>query len=384
MYNSPMNAKSTAEAVKELALKAGFALVGITGVQPSSRVPEFQQWLQEGRQGVMDYLGREPAIGVRLEPSRLLPEAESIIFLGMPYATGGSQPEAASGLGLIAAYARGMDYHQVLRERCVRLVESITHDLRLTFQSRITVDTAPVLEKPLAQRAGLGWQGRNSCLISPKIGSFFFISAIFSSLALEPDLPFEDDFCGTCRRCMDVCPTGCILPNRTIDSPRCIAYLTIEHRGSIPADLRGAICNHIFGCDICQQVCPWNKKPHGMNILEDFLPAGNQYSNPDLVQLAEMDAREFDRLYRNTPIQRAKHAGLVRNVLIALGNDGDPSALQVVISILRGDPDHVLRGHAAWALGRLNVPKACNALSDALKTETNPEVIAEIKSALES
>jgi epoxyqueuosine reductase len=244
------------------------------------------------------------------------------------------------------------------------------------------VDSAPVLEKPLAQRAGLGWQGRNTCLISPKVGSFFFIVGIFVDISLEPVPAFTQDYCGTCRKCMDACPTGCILPDRTIDARRCISYLSIEHRGSIPYELRPLMGNMIFGCDVCQNVCPWNGKADNSNVLQEFLPVNNWNVSPELLNLLSLQPFEFNQVYRLSPIRRAKRVGLLRNAAIALGNSLAPEAVQALRSVIETEQGPFIRSHAAWALGRINTTKAREFLSNYLKNETDETAILEIKRIL--
>jgi len=211
-------------------------------------------------------------------------------------------------------------------------------------------DTGPLLERELAQRAGLGWIGKNTCLINPGVGSYFLLAEILLGIELEPDLPFTPDRCGTCRRCLDACPTGCILPDRTLDARRCISYLTIENKGAIPPDLRPQMGNWVFGCDACQTVCPWNK--FAQAEFDQAFAAGPGLPFPDLVAELDLTPQAFNRKFRQSPIRRAKRRGYQRNVTVALGNSGNPAAIPTLEKALESD-EPLVREHAAWALGRI-------------------------------
>jgi epoxyqueuosine reductase len=241
------------------------------------------------------------------------------------------------------------------------------------------VDTAPVLEKLWAVQAGLGWQGKHSNLITRSHASWVFLGEILTNLPLVPDRPFERDHCGRCTRCMDACPTGAIVAPYVIDARRCISYWTIEHRGVIPREMRAAIGNLIFGCDICQEVCPWNKFARRTDE-EAFAPLDG-LAAPRLSDLAALTEEEFRRRFRQSPIRRAKRQGFVRNVVIALGNTQDPAALPPLRRALE-DADPVVRLHAAWALGRIGGAEARRALECRLRVESDPDVRAEIEWAL--
>ena len=242
------------EKIKVKAQELGFILAGVTTPDPPPHYSTFEHWLAQGRHGTMEYLATERSRARRANPREIMPTCKSILVLATPYS-----PPFAESLperGKIAAYAWGKDYHDILPERMKELVRFIEEQVGYPVDNRWYTDTGPILERDLAQRAGIGWIGKNTCLIHPKRGSYFLLSEILLDLALEPDPPFVTDHCGTCTRCIAACPTDCILPDRTIDATRCISYLTIELKNAIPLELRDNIGTWVFGCDICQMVCP--------------------------------------------------------------------------------------------------------------------------------
>jgi epoxyqueuosine reductase len=249
--------------------------------------------------------------------------------------------------GKIASYAWGDDYHDILPARMKELVQSIEGQVGGPVKNRWYTDTGPILERDLAQRVGIGWIGKNTCLIHPKHGSYFLLSEILLDLALEPDPPFVTDHCGTCRRCIEACPTDCILPDRTIDAPRCISYLTIELKDDIPTELREKIGDWVFGCDICQMVCPWNR------FAGEGDPAlGSEDPLPSLTEELVITTQEFNQRFKRSPVKRAKRRGYRRNVAVVLGNTGDMHALPVLNRALE-DPEPILREHAKWAIEKI-------------------------------
>jgi len=368
--------------ISALSRSHGFCLSGSTNLSPASTVPQFIDWIASGHHGSMLYLQNNPGYDIRLHPNKLFPGAKSILFLGARYPKNSLEALPSPLQGVISSYAWSKDYHEVLRARAQSLVDELSIQTGRPIHARITVDSAPVLEKPLAQRAGFGWQGRNTCLISPTKGSLFFIVGIFLNIPLEPDPPFEKDHCGTCRKCMDACPTGCILPDRTIDARRCISYLTIEHKGFIPLEIRPHMGNMIFGCDICQNVCPWNKKVDNTEVLEEFLPGTERMVSPELIKVLALQPDEFNQLYRQSPIRRTKRVGFLRNAAIALGNSHLPEAFPALKTVMQTEPEPIIRSHAAWALGMLNSSKVWEFLSDARNRETNETVLFEIERVL--
>jgi epoxyqueuosine reductase len=380
-------------AIKSEANRLGFALVGVTTLDAPPHVTVYKDWLRAGRHGEMDYLATERARQCRADPRQILLEAEaqcqSILVVGMRYpaadppSTGEAVVPENQPVGRVAAYAWGEDYHTVLVERLKQLVAYIETHLGSSFPYRIYTDTGPLLESDLAQRAGLGWIGKNTCLINPQAGSYFLLGEVLLGLALEPDAPFEPDRCGTCTRCLEACPTGCILPDRTIDARRCISYLTIELKGPIPAELRPAMGYWVFGCDICQTVCPWNQRFARSEGEAAFAPRPG-LAAPLLAEELWRTPQEFNRKFKGSPVKRAKRKGYLRNVAVALGNAGDPSAVPALTKALMQDGEPLVRLHAAWALGRIGSAATRRSLQAASRTETHPEVSAEIQAALEN
>jgi len=273
-----------------------------------------------------------------------LPECKSILILATPYTPAQKDPNP-SDKAQIASYAQGTDYHDVIPTRMKVLVQFIEDQVGHPVRNRYYTDTGPILERDLAQRAGIGWIGKNTCLIHPKHGSYFFLSEILLDISLEPDLPFQTDHCGTCTRCIEACPTDCILPNRTIDASRCISYLTIELKEDIPLELRDKISNWVFGCDICQMVCPWNRFSR---------PGDSAFTTPithrSLTDELDLTQSEFNQRFKNSPIKRAKRRGYLRNVSVALGNSVNEHALSVLSKRLNEGEDPMIKRHAQWAI----------------------------------
>ncbi len=366
------------EAIKAEAHRLGFQLVGVATPDFPPHGDVFERWLQAGRHGEMNYLATERSRQCRLNPRLILPECRSILALGTLY------PPSVPGQQ-IAAYAIGSDYHEVLPFRLRALAGSIEALLGRPVANRWYTDTGPLLERDLAQRAGLGWIGKNTCLINPQAGSYFLLSEILLDVALDADLPFTADRCGQCTRCIQYCPTGCILPDRTIDARRCIAYLSIELKGSIPPALRPLMGEWVFGCDICQQVCPWNQ--HFAPPVDDPDFQSRQSQAPfDLAQELSLTPQAFNQKYRHSPIRRAKRRGYLRNVAIALGNNHAAIVEQklIVMALERAllqDSEPLVRGHAAWALGQIESKAARAALDQAAASECDDSVQAEIRAA---
>jgi epoxyqueuosine reductase len=341
------------QAIKEKARQLGFTLAGVTTPEPPSHYSTFENWLAQGHHGTMDYLATERSRARRAGPREILPECKSILVLATPYNPPLPSQEAAEGVGVrasgqVASYAWGDDYHDVLPARMKELVQFIEEQVGEPVKNRWYTDTGPILERDLAQRAGIGWIGKNTCLIHPKHGSYFLLSEILLDLALEPDPPFVTDHCGTCTLCIEACPTDCILPDRTIDARRCISYLTIELKEDIPVELRDKMGNWVFGCDICQMVCPWNRfAEEGDPAFENIAP------RPPLTDELVMSPQEFNQRFKRSPIKRAKRRGYLRNIAVALGNIGDRHALPVLNHVLE-DPESMVREHAQWAIEKIS------------------------------
>ena len=375
------------EAVKAEAHRLGFELVGVTTPEPPAHYQVFERWLTAGRHGEMTYLARETSRQKRADPRQVLPDCRSILVLGMRYPAGQVQRAAAvqeadlaggEPSGQLAAYAWGADYHDILPPRLRALVAFIEDRVQHPISNRIYTDTGPILERDLAQRAGLGWIGKNTCLIHPRHGSYFLLAEILLGIDLQPDLPFETDHCGTCTRCIDACPTQCILPDRTLDARRCISYLTIELKGEIPSDLRSQMGEWVFGCDVCQQVCPWNLRFATPEGEPELAPRPGQ-SRPDLGDELLLTPQAFNLKFRGSPVQRAHRRGYLRNVATALGNAGAGESIPALATVLADEPEPLVRLHAAWALGQLGGKPELQA---ALESETDEAVLREIRQAL--
>lgn len=332
--------------LKERARREGFDLVGVTSADPPPHADYFRDWLARGYGGEMAYLSRPDAVRRRADLREALPGARSVLVVALNYHLGDDGPVDDPSRPVFARYARAEDYHDVLEERLGALARSLQDE---GGRTRIYVDYGPVLERDLAQRAGLGWIGKNTVLIHPDLGSYLFLGEVLTDLELAPDEPFTADRCGTCARCIEACPTGAIRAPRELDARLCISYLTIELRGPIPRELRPLIGNRVFGCDICQEVCPWNR--HIPETREErFRP--REVPGPELVELLGGGEDEFAARYGRSPVSRARRGGFLRNVAVALGNWGSPEAVPALTRAL-ADPEPLVRGHAAWAVGSI-------------------------------
>jgi epoxyqueuosine reductase len=373
--------------IRQRALEIGFDAVGIARVEPSAHADAYRDWVGQGRHGEMHYLARPDAVQKRLDPATLVPGARSAVVVAREYHP---TPDPQDSLqdpsrATFARYARNDDYHEVLTPRLIALQEWIDGELR-PVRGRAYVDTGPVLERDLARRAGLGWFGRNTMLIRPGHGSWSFLGVVLVDIELEPDEPFERDHCGTCTRCIGACPTGALLGRDpagapVIDARLCISYLTIELRGPIPRELRPLIGNRVYGCDICNEVCPHNS-PKFVRITDEaaFWPRQGVHG-ARLIELMGMDQAEFSRRFKHSPVKRTKRRGLLRNVAVALGNWGSPEAVPVLTSAL-DDHQPLIRGHAAWALGRISSEGAVQVLRRRLDVEEDPWVREELELAV--
>ncbi len=333
------------------AQRLGFELFGVA---PVRRVPEidlFLRWLDEGYAAEMRYLQRNA--DRRADPQEVVPGADSVIVCGKIYHTDAplSTDPAPADRGWISRYAWGDDYHDLLRDRIRQLYEFLLRETDGAASGRYYVDTGPVLEKVWGKYAGLGWIGKNTCLINERVGSFFFLAVIITDVRLVYDAP-PPDRCGTCTRCIDACPTDALRMPYVLDAGRCISYLTIELKNEIPEEFRSDMGRHLFGCDICQDVCPWNAR--SPVSLESAFQARPGAVNPSLRGLLALDEEGFRRRFRKSPVKRSKWRGLMRNALIAAGNSGD-ARLAPQVRHFAGEEDDLLAGHAQWALNRLAV-----------------------------
>ena len=344
--------QSLTQFVKTEAHRLGFNLAGVTSPDPPPHLSTYENWLTLGRHADMDYLATERSRERRADAYRILPECRSILALGVRYPAPVlvAPAQEDSPTGRIAAYARGTDYHLVLPEMMEALVNAIQTHLGRPFPYLCYTDTGPVLERDLAQRAGLGWIGKNTCLIHPRQGSYFLLAEILLGIELDLDAPFEADRCGSCTRCIQACPTGCILPDRTLDAGRCISYLSIEMKSSIPEELRPYMENWVFGCDICQMVCPWNHfaTPEG----EAFYSQRNLDGNPNLLEELALDVHAFNQKYKDSALMRTRRNRYLRNVIVALVNSGYSEANHRAMKLMLDDPNPLIKEHVAWAMAQ--------------------------------
>ncbi len=367
---SEPTSKTTKQQIIAFAHDVGFDTVGVTAPDAIAHAgKQFESFIELGRHGDMDWLADKAER--RSHPNALWPEARSIVMLGLNYGPAEDPMRMLKrrDIGNVSVYARGRDYHDVVKKRLKRIGRWLgdTHDCQL----KVFVDTAPVMEKPLAQAAGLGWQGKHTNLVSRNHGSWLFLGAIFTTLDLPPDEP-EADHCGTCRRCLDVCPTDAFPTPYQLDARRCISYLTIEHKGHIPREFRAAIGNRIYGCDDCLAVCPWNK--YAATAREQALHPRASLMAPLLEDLARLDDAAFRTLFAGSPVKRTGRDRFVRNVLIALGNSGRPEAAPTALPLL-DDPSPLVRAMAIWALSRLMQPAQFAELKNRHQAgETDPTV----------
>jgi epoxyqueuosine reductase len=408
-----------AHAIRHEAAALGFSLVGITTPDASEHVPFYREWLAAGRHGEMRYLAEDESVGRRADLTATMRPVRSVVVTAHEYFQ--NDPPGVPGdpsIGVIARYARGRDYHAVVKQKVLELARRVQSAHGDDVRARAYVDTGPILERELANRAGLGWFGKNTMLIHPRKGSYFFLGVLLLDVALPPDTPFGADHCGTCRACLDACPTGALLGRNeegapVMDARHCISYLTIELEGPIPRELRPAVGNRVFGCDICQEACPFNGKfaepaqepgyaargpgerpvgvqaegpgfgpPRKQDPLEGRAEPWHPGTKaPALVDLLRMTPTEWESFSRGSAIRRAGYAGLRRNVAVALGNWGSAEAAQALLVAL-DDPEPLVRGHAAWALGRIGSPEAAQGLRNRMAVERDAFVSGEIEGAL--
>ena len=364
--------RSLTERLKAQAFGLGFDLAGVATLGEPATRHRFEAWLEKGHHGEMAYLAGDGA-ELRRDARRPHDGATHALVLAMSY--GGREPS-----GPVARYARGDDYHTLLRERVRELHHWLERETGETINARPYVDSGPILERDLAQRAGLGWFGKNTLIISPRIGSFFFLASLFVEYPLEPDAPFEADRCGTCTRCLEACPTNAFAGPRDLDASKCISYLTIELKGDIPGHLREAMGALVFGCDICQEVCPWNGK-FSLPLTELAFKARPWFEAPSLIEWMGMSTAAWVEFSRRSPIKRAKRRGFLRNVAVALGNSRDAAAVPVLSASL-SDDEPLIRGHAAWALGLIGSPDGLAPLVARATVEGDAWVLSELRAAI--
>jgi epoxyqueuosine reductase len=371
---------------------------------------QYHAWLAAGYHGEMGYLAHPDAVAKRDALDRVLPGVGCVLTVGINYHTMRLPPRLRDdpSRGIIASYAWGEDYHNVLVPRLRQLAEFVESKVGEPVASRAYVDTGPVLERELAARAGLGFVGKNTNLIHPRLGSWLFLGELLLAVDIGPPITvtagpardrdndssqglaqlLERGTCGRCTRCLDACPTEAFVAPYVLDARRCISYLTIELKGPIPRHLRPLMGNRIFGCDICQEVCPWNRRFAQPTAETTFQPSQGSIA-PPLLELMTLDdacqgtAHSFQQRFRNSPVKRAKRRGLLRNVAVALGNWGDPAAVPILARALH-DPEPLIRGHAAWALGRIGTQRGRHALQECQRSEKDIWVREEMAQALQA
>lgn len=347
---------SLEERLKAEARRLGFDLVGIAPAVAPPGFHRFDRWLRRGQAGEMAYL--EKHRDAHAHPRSVLADVQSVIVVGLNYFVADAHdapvhsadepPAQAPVTGRVSRYARMRDYHDLVRQRLNRLLAWLQERVP-DCHGRVVVDTAPLLERDFARLAGLGWFGKNTMLLNKRWGSWFFLGELLVNIPLHPDPPHEASHCGTCTACLEACPTGAFPEPGVLDARRCISYLTIELRKPIPRELREQIGDWVFGCDICQDVCPWNRKVPGTTDAE--LQPWPMLATPDLIAWLDLTPSQFREMFRGTPLTRPRRAGLLRNVAIVLGNRRDPAALPALLRALN-DEEPLVRGAAAWALGR--------------------------------
>jgi epoxyqueuosine reductase len=372
-----------AQELKSEALSIGFDLVGIApAITPHGFTP-FKEWLKRGFSGEMHYMTKHAA--ARHHPSNVMDGVRSIVLVGMNYYSDpvredpsphqNSSPRLS---GKVSRYAWGTDYHVILRERLKQLQKFVIQNVPES-NSRVVVDTAPILERDFSQIAGIGWIGKNTMLINKYEGSWLFLGGLLVDFKLEYDPPHTANHCGTCTRCLDACPTDAFAGPYQLDSRLCISYLTIELRSSVPKSLRPKIGSWVFGCDICQDVCPWNRKSSRTHE-PGFLPQNGTYPF-DLEQVLSLTEETFRKQFNKSTLKRPKRAGLLRNAAIALGNHGDPRSVPCLSRAME-DGEPLIRGAAAWALGKIGTQEAIATLKKHIQTEQDPMVQDELNTAI--
>jgi epoxyqueuosine reductase len=363
--------------LRKRAAHLGFNRVGVSIARPAHRLDAYLRWIKKGCHGEMGYMVRADRVERREKPQIILPELQSIISVGLTYSTRQVPPEIAAdpGRGRISNYAWGVDYHDLMTPRLEELAAWL-RDLDPQAKSRVYVDTGAILERDHAETAGLGFTGKNTMLIAPRNGSWFFLGEILTTLKLPPTPPARMPSCGSCHRCLDACPTQAFPAPYELDARRCISYLTIELKGWIPRELRPLMGNWIYGCDVCQEVCPFNRFAEP-TAEPGFQPADIDSVAPPLLYILTLDNETFKERFRNSPIKRIKRGRLLRNACVAAGNWGDRSAVPALAKLLQ-DPDPILRGHAAWALRQIDDRQAKVEIARALTFEQEGPVIREL------
>jgi len=378
-----MNVDQLTHQLRHKARELGFNLVGVTPARPAARLAAYLRWIAAGMHGEMGYMARPDRVARRLDPGQILSGVRSLVCVGLDYAPAWRPPDELlhdPGRGRIANYAWGADYHAVMTPRLEALAEWLRAQAPAdSVRSRVYVDTGAILERDHAETAGLGFTGKNTLLIHPRRGSWLFLGELLTTLPLAYDAPRAPlPTCGSCRRCLDACPTNAFPQPYVLDARRCISYLTIELKGWIPRDLRPLLGNWVYGCDVCQEVCPFNRFAQATPETAFHPPVADAIA-PPLLDLLALDEAAFQTRFARSPIRRIKRARLVRNACVAAGNWGSPTAVPILTHLL-ADPEPLVRGHAAWALRRIGGTVAETAVAAALSHEIDPRVREEMLS----
>ncbi len=370
----PNSMLETTEELKAEAAQQGFALSGVTASAMPGRLAQFHQWLDSGYAGTMEYLPNRR--NAYRNPSSILDGCRTIVMLAMPYANHHTIPSTtatATGYGRVARYAAGsLDYHDDIHRRLKHL-RSWMLERHPSCSTRGVVDTAPLLEREFAELAGLGWVGKNTLLLNRQLGSYFFLAALLTDLPLVLDPVNEKGYCGSCTACLDACPTDAFAEPYILDATRCISYLTIEHRGEVCDELASKLGEWTFGCDICQQVCPWNHKPQH-EIESCYQPDQSNAAQLNLNDILRISEEQFRERFRKTPFWRSRRRGMIRNALLCVGNTKLKSANEPACQLLHNDPDPIIRSAAAWAIAQIGATGWREILERVAKTDDSPAV----------
>lgn len=357
-------------------------MAGVVRAKPGRRLDAYLRWIEDNYQGEMGYMARADRVVRRRDPNVILEGVQSIICVALDYQTNQLPDEVARdpSRGRISNYAWGVDYHEAMTPRLEALARWLGRASGAAVRQRVYVDTGAILERDHAEAAGLGFTGKNTMLIGPRRGSYFFLGEILTTLALAPDEAGHMPGCGSCRRCLDACPTAAFPRPYVLDARRCISYLTIELKGWIPRELRPLMGNWIYGCDVCQEVCPFNRFAPASREL-GFRAPDYDHAAPPLLKLLGVDDEIFSKWFAHSPLKRIKRHRLVRNACVAAGNWGSREAIPALVALLEDD-EPLVRGHAAWALGRIGGAEALDALRAMGKGEVDEEVLQEVRLAL--
>lgn len=376
-----MKAHNLTQRLKEQAAALGFNMVGIVPALPSAKLDAYLAWIAAERHGKMGYLARPDRLIRRQDLNVIVSGVQSIVCVGRDYFTQPLPIEIANdpSRGRISNYAWQTDYHDSMTPNLQALADWLAAETG-AVQQKVYVDTGAIIERSHAEAAGLGFTGKNTMLIEPRGGSFFFLGELLTTVALEPDIPNEMPSCGNCRRCLDACPTDAFPAPYILDARRCISYLTIELKGEIPRDLRPLMRNWIYGCDICQNVCPFNRFALDTNDPLFVAPDWDSAA-PPLIDLLNLSTTQFSERYANSPIKRIKRPRLLRNAAVAAGNWGNAMAVPALIKLL-DEPTPLVRSHVAWALGNIKDKRGYEAMQNRLLCESDQTVLEEIRLAL--